>query len=132
MSDTAKFNVGAWLLAIGTAFGIYSVLKSDKKKSLNGSDEVDELVLYATNDADLYRQRIQPIIKNLQKKVKKGIYDKNKALVMWKRVADEAAKKYLREFGSPGDGNNVFTVQDRKEAAKDIADKYKEEIEEIA
>ena len=41
---------------------------------------VQELVLYITNDSKLFRQRIQPIINNLSKKVGKATYDGNKAI----------------------------------------------------
>ena len=43
------------------------------------SDEMRELKLYIDNDANLYRQRYMPILKNLSKKKKKGQYRKGLA-----------------------------------------------------
>lgn len=86
-------------------------------------DNVRELVLYITNDADLYRQRITPIVKNLQKHLAKGRYNATEAQKSWKRLADEGAKKYNKEFGS---GEQIFSVADRKQAALDLADEYEE------
>src|SRR5260221_13736245 len=52
-------------------------------KRRNPSTEVRELELYIINDSDLYRQNVQPVIKNLAKKMAKGIYDKTKAIKLW-------------------------------------------------
>ena len=43
------------------------------------SDEMRELKLYIDNDANLYRQRYMPKLKNLSKKKKKGQYRKGLA-----------------------------------------------------
>lgn len=85
-----------------------------------------ELFLFAYSDANLYRQRILPIIQNLQKKVKKGTYDSSKALTLWKYAADDAAVRYGKEFG--GDGKKMFSVADRKETAKELAEYYDEHV----
>ena len=41
--------------------------------------EARELELFTENDADLYRQRIVPIVKNMQRRIAKGDYDSAKA-----------------------------------------------------
>lgn len=81
------------------------------------STESDELVLYADNDEPLYRQSYMPIIENLKKKVAKGKYDPVLATKLWMYHADRAAKKYAKEFATPGEWNRIFSVKDRKEAA---------------
>lgn len=92
---------------------------------------VRELVLFINNDGDLYRQRISPIIKNLKKKVAKGVYDPKLALKLWKPLADEGAKKYAKEHGSAGDnGLKMFSVADRKQVALELADNYDEKVQE--
>lgn len=91
-----------------------------------GDTEVRELTLYITNDAQLYRQRIEPIIKNLKKKLAKGIYDKSKSIPMWKSLADQGAKKYDKEHSSPG--AKTFSVADRKAVAQELADFYDDEV----
>ena len=86
---------------------------------------VRELVLYAENDADLYRQSASPIIANLQRKVKKGTYDAELAIKLWRYHADRAAKKYIQEF----DGE--FSPATRNAAAKEFRDGYDEEVQSV-
>jgi hypothetical protein len=85
---------------------------------------VIELKLYIDNDADLYRQRLVPIVKNIQKKMKSGKYDHNKAPKLWKYLVDDGAKKYQKEF--PG---VKFSRQEKDAVAQEFADEYKDEIE---
>lgn len=101
------------------------------------SDAARELALFIENDADLYRQQTLPIITNLQKKFTKGTYDHAKAVKLWKYLADNGAKKYTFDFDDRQGkrywheiaGFGVFTVQDRKEAAEQLADSYLEHVE---
>ena len=58
-----------------------------------------ELQLTAENDADLYRQRLTPIYKNLARKKAKGIYNHKLAVKLMRYAVDEANKKYKKEFG---------------------------------
>jgi hypothetical protein len=88
-----------------------------------------ELYLFAVNDAGLYRQRILPIIANLKRKIKRGVYDPVLALKLWKYAADDAAQRYTREYGE-GKGYGVFTVPTRKETAAHLADHYMEHVRE--
>lgn len=88
-----------------------------------------ELYLFAVNDSGLYRQRILPIIANLQKKIAKGTYDSVLALKLWKYAADDAAQRYTREFGE-GTGYGVFTPSTRRETAAHLADHYMEHLHE--
>lgn len=92
-----------------------------------GVDEVAvrELVLYAENDGDLYRQSALPIIANLQRKVKKGTYDPELAIKLWRYHADRAAKKYTQEH----DGE--FSPATRTAAAKEFRDGYDEEVQSV-
>lgn len=76
---------------------------------------------YIETDGDLYRQMIVPVIKNLEKKVQKGIYDYDKSLIAWQHVADEGARRYVKELGGP-----TYNVATRKEVAKKLSDYYEE------
>jgi hypothetical protein len=87
--------------------------------------EARELAIYATNDAALYRQMILSVIANLRRKQKKGVYDATKALKLWGYVADEAARRYRKEFHMVG-GFNPAT---REAAAKEIAEHYSDTLE---
>ena len=84
------------------------------------TEESRELFLYATNTGDLYRRMITPLIQNLRKKAKKGIYDKEKAVDAFYYVACEASKMYKKDFGY------AFSVQDRFTAAVDMEECYRE------
>lgn len=85
---------------------------------------VDELKLFIDNDGQLYKQRLVPIVKNIQKKMKSGKYDHKKAPKLWKYLVDDGAKKYQKEF--PG---VKFSRQEKDVVAQEFADEYKDEIE---
>lgn len=83
-----------------------------------------ELRLYADNDADLYRQREVPIRENLKKKVAKGTYDHALAVKLWRYWADDAAKRYIEEFGTDNDMGIVFSTATRQAVAQEKADDF--------
>lgn len=89
-----------------------------------------ELVMYADNDSQLYKSSHQPIVANLKKKVKKGVYDHEKATKLWGYHADRAAQKYAKEHGDGQPWHKMFTPSDRKQAAKWFANGNKEEVHE--
>jgi len=64
------------------------------------SDVVNELDLFIMNDEDLYRRRFMPIIENIKRKMKRGVYDHEKVIKLWMYLIDDAAKKYVQEFGT--------------------------------
>ena len=97
-------------------------MKRTKSMTYKETTESRELLLFATNDGDLYRQMITPIIDNLRKKAKKGIYDADKAVDAWYSVATAASKKYDKYYGYS------FTVQERFTVAVDMEERYKEEV----
>jgi hypothetical protein len=94
------------------------------------SDAVRELDLYIMNNEDLYRRRFMPIITNLKRKITKGIYDHELAQKLWMYLVDDAAKEYVKEFGSTADDvKDMFPKETRMQVAKIIADREKENIE---
>ena len=86
-------------------------------------DAVRELVLYADNDGALYQQSAVPIMKNLTRKWRKGVYDSELAAKLWLYHATRAAKNYAQEFGY------AFSVRDRKAAAKEFEENWRAELE---
>ena len=93
------------------------------------SDAVNELDLYIMNNEDLDRRRFMPIISNLKRKIKRGIYDHEKAKLLWMYLVDDAAKKYVKEFGSPGsDVKDMFPKETRQQVARIISDRDLENI----
>jgi hypothetical protein len=99
------------------------------KKLTAGSAEQRELELYIMNDGELYRRQTSSIIKNLQRKVARDAYDRDKAVKLWLYLVDAGAKKYVQEHASPNTRwNDMFSKQDRIAVAKELRDYYEEEI----
>ena len=94
------------------------------------SDAVNELDLFIMNDEELYRQRFMPIITNIKRKIKRGVYDHEKVIKLWMYLIDDAARKYVQEFGTPEqDVKDMFPKETRLQVAQIIADREKENIE---
>ena len=94
------------------------------------SDAVNELDLFIMNDEDLYRRRFMPIIENIKRKMKRGVYDHEKVIKLWMCLIDDAARKYVQEFGTPEqDVKDMFPKETRLQVAQIIADREKENIE---
>lgn len=128
MTDTTKKLLN-WGLVLGAAYLIYKAVKDPKSLGLSGGDEQRELELYTINDGDIYRQRIQPILANLRRKIKKGTYDAAKAVKLWGYAADAGAQKYNKEFGdAKGKIDQIFKKADRMAVAKSLQEHYEEEL----
>ena len=94
------------------------------------SDAINELDLFIMNDEDLYRRRFMPIITNIKRKMKRGIYDNEKVIKLWMYLVDDAAREYVKEFGTPDeDVKDMFPKETRLQVAQIIADREKENIE---
>ena len=99
-------------------------------KEAQDSDAVNELDSYIMNDEDLYRKRFMPIIENLKRKMKRGIYDDKLAIKLWMYLVDDAAREYVKEHGSQDqDVKDMFPKETRLKVAQVIADREKENIE---
>ena len=94
------------------------------------SDAVNELDLFIMNDEDLYRKRFMPIITNIKRKMKRGVYDHEKVIKLWMYLVDDAARQYVQEFGTADqDVKDMFPKETRLQVAQVIADREKENIE---
>ncbi len=94
------------------------------------SDAVNELDSYLMNDEELYRRRFMPIIENIRRKMRRGIYDHAKVIKLWMYLVDDAAREYVKEYGSPDqDVKDMFPKETRLKVAQLIADREKENIE---
>ena len=93
------------------------------------SDAMNELKLFVANDEELYRRQFMPIIANIQRKIKRGVYNHEMAPQLWMYLVDNAAKKYVKEFGAPDqDVKDMFPKELRMEIAKDLADEEFDKI----
>ena len=97
------------------------------------SIESRELTLFIINDGKLFEKVTSPACVNLAGKMRKGIFDAEKAKVMFYHVAEAGAKEYNRVFGSKDIAWNVmFPTQDRRECASELLEHYMEGIQELA
>ena len=93
------------------------------------SDAVNELDSFIMNNEDLYRRRFMPIISNIKRKLKKNVYDHEKAQKLWMYLVDDAAKEYVKESlkaffrEHSEDLSQQFFIESDKELPKDL---YKE------
>ena len=93
------------------------------------SDAVNELDTYIMNSEELYRRRFMPIISNIKRKLAKNVYDHEKAQKLWMYLVDDAAKEYVKEFGSQQDDvSNMFPKETRMQVARIISDRELENI----
>ena len=93
------------------------------------SDAVNELDTYIMNNEDLYRRRFMPIISNIRRKLAKNVYDHEKAQKLWMYLVDDAAKEYVKEFGSTQDDvATMFPKETRMQVARVISDRELENI----
>ena len=81
------------------------------------SHEAQELYLYALNDSALYHQQREHVEALLQKRFDKGDYDSEKAAKLWLYFADNAAKKYHKQFCGNGEWFHMFNIDTRREMA---------------
>jgi len=93
------------------------------------SDAVNELDTYIMNNEELYRRRFMPIISNIKRKLAKNVYDHEKAQTLWMYLVDDAAKEYVKEFGSTQDDvATMFPKETREQVARVISDRELENI----
>ena len=93
------------------------------------SNAVNELDSYIMNNENLYRRRFMPIISNIKRKMKKNVYDHEKAQKLWMYLVDDAAKEYVKEFGSTQDDvANMFPKETRQQVARVMSDRELENI----
>ena len=94
------------------------------------SDAVNELDSFIMNNEDLYCRKFMPIISNIKRKMKKNVYDHEKAQKLWMYLIDDAAREYVKEYGTPGtDVKDMFPKETRERVARIISDREKENIE---
>jgi hypothetical protein len=87
-----------------------------------------ELELYIDNDATLYRQQGEPILKNLATKKAKGVYNHDVAVKLYGDFVENGAKKYAKEHGGHGAvWHQMFPVHDRKQVAEAFARSFEVE-----
>ena len=94
------------------------------------SDDAKELAMYADNNERLYNTSHVPIVKNLQKKMAKGIYDQMMARKLWGHHADRAAQEYHKEHGTvEHPWHKMFPPETRRQTAAHFESAHREQVE---
>ena len=95
-----------------------------------GATEANALELYIANDANLHRQQHVPILKNLATKKVRSQYKHDLAVKLFGYLVESGAKKYVKEFGSPGQPwHKMFDVPTRKLVAEELTREFEGEFE---
>ncbi len=85
---------------------------------------IKDIILFADNDFDLYQKLINMYLPNLAKKKKKGVFDRNKAIILLLYYVEIVWKKYKKETKM----TNVKLFKNEKIV---IADYYLTYLEEL-
>lgn len=89
------------------------------------TDDARELFFYATTDATCYKQWLLPAYRNLERKWRKGTFDRLLAIKLFTAYAlVSIGKQYRQEFGS-----GSFPPDVRQEVASHLTDQMVNELE---
>lgn len=92
----------------------------------NGNDQMArELLLFTENDEILLNRRYPQFVLNLERKIKRGVYDREKAVKLFMYLADEASKRYSKQFGDSK--THAADVPTRMLLAKMLRDRFENE-----
>ena len=93
------------------------------------NDEARELELFIMNDEALYRRHFMAIVNNFKRKIKRGVYDHDKAPKLVMYMVDEAARQYVKMHGSPNVRvQDMFPKETRLMVANKLADSIYSDI----
>ena len=73
---------------------------SNPRGGPGNQEDANELEAFIVNDEGLYHRQFIPIVKNLLKKMKKGVYDHALSVKLWMYLVDNAAREYKAQFGT--------------------------------
>lgn len=107
-------------------------LEDDFSESLDeavSEDDVRELTLFIPNAAPL-NTVIKATIDNLKRKIKRGVYDEDKAIKAWENIADAGVKLYDKLYGSGRGSLTMLDKPTRHEIAIRLMNDYDEQVHE--
>ena len=88
-----------------------------------------EIASQASNDSELYRRQIQPIIKNLGRKKFKGVYNKDLAVKLFRYAVDNKVKEIAQQKNM---SSRMIPGSVRNDAASQLLSSFSSEIDEFA
>ena len=93
-------------------------MKITKNMYYNDTVNSRELYLYATNTKEVWDRNLYFAYVNLEKKIKKGTFDREKAVEMFYHTATLASDLYYKNYGFK------FSVTERWTAAIDLRNDF--------
>ncbi len=108
---------------------IMSFLKRFKTVKEDNEMRASEIASQASNDSELYRRQIQPIIKNLGRKKFKGVYNKDLAVKLFRYAVDNKVKEIAQQKNIP---SRMIPGTVRNDAAASLLSSFSSEIDEFA
>ena len=108
---------------------IMSFLKRFKTVKEDNEMRASEIASQASNDSELYRRQIQPIIKNLGRKKFKGVYNKDLAVKLFRYAVDNKVKEIAQQKNMP---SRMIPGSVRNDAASSMLSSFSSEIDEFA
>lgn len=98
---------------------------SNINKQIIDKDQARELYLFAINDGELYKHIVEPSIKMMQRKIKRGIFNEDLAIQYYSNsFARIALNSYKNEFGSIG----IMNQATKNTFGKEMYESLKEQI----
>ena len=108
---------------------VMSFLKRFKTVKEDNEMRASEIASQASNDSELYRRQIQPIIKNLGRKKFKGVYNKDLAVKLFRYAVDNKVKEIASKKGI---SSRMIPGSVRNDAASTMLSSFNSEIDEFA
>lgn len=90
---------------------------------------VDEIEFFMNNNAQLIKQKTDPIRVNIIRKLKSGKYDHSKAPKLWISLVDEGTKRYMKENDIDQNIKDFFPKKDRMVFAEQLSDEFILEVQ---
>ena len=108
---------------------IMKFLKNFKTVKEDNEMRASEIASQASNDSELYRRQIQPIIKNLGRKKFKGVYNKDLAIKLFRYAVDNKVKEIAQTKNM---SSRMIPGSVRNDAASQMLSQFSSEIDEFA
>ena len=108
---------------------IMKFLKNFKTVKEDNKMRASEIASQASNDSELYRRQIQPIIKNLGRKKFKGVYNKDLAIKLFRYAVDNKVKEIAQTKNM---SSRMIPGSVRNDAASQMLSSFSSEIDEFA
>ena len=108
---------------------IMKFLKNFKTVKEDNEMRASEIASQASNDSELYRRQIPPIIKNLGRKKFKGVYNKDLAVKLFRYAVDNKVKEIAQTKNM---SSRMIPGSVRNDAASSMLSSFSSEIDEFA